>query len=77
MSDGKVYAFPTTCLVGGIVYNKDLFKKVGFVDSEGKAKAPETWDEVIEVSKKIRKQEKSGYCKKVIWSERILKENLV
>lgn len=61
MSDGKVYAFPTTCLVGGIVYNKDLFKKVGFVDSEGKAKAPETWDEVIEVSKKIRKQDKTKY----------------
>lgn len=59
--EGKIYSFPVSSITGGLVYNKDLFKAVGFVDENGEAKAPETWDEVIEVGKKIRAYDNTKY----------------
>lgn len=44
--DGKVYAIPYATNAGGIIYNKDLFAKLGL-------KVPKTWDELMDVCNKI------------------------
>ncbi|MBT1174182.1 extracellular solute-binding protein [Bifidobacterium sp. LC6] len=53
--DGKVYGMSPTAWVGGIVYNKDLLKQVGY-DS-----VPETLDEFIELGKKLQAQNITPY----------------
>ncbi|MBT1170054.1 extracellular solute-binding protein [Bifidobacterium sp. SO4] len=46
--DGKVYGMSPTAWVGGIVYNKDLLKQVGY-DT-----VPDTLDEFIKLGKKLQ-----------------------
>ncbi|PST47970.1 ABC transporter substrate-binding protein [Bifidobacterium sp. UTCIF-37] len=46
--DGKVYGMSTSSWASGIVYNKDLLKKVG-VDE-----VPGTWDEFLALCKKLK-----------------------
>lgn len=45
--DNKVYAIPYATNASGVIYNKDLFAKLGL-------KVPKTWDELIEVCNKIK-----------------------
>lgn len=45
--DNKVYAIPYATNAGGVIYNKDLFAKLGL-------KIPKTWDELMDVCKKIK-----------------------
>jgi len=44
-----------------LIYNKDMFKAAGIVDENGEAKAPETWDEMREVAKKLTDVSKKQY----------------
>lgn len=46
--DGKVYAMSVSAWGGGIFYNKKIFEEAG-VEAN-----PETWDEFIELSKKLK-----------------------
>ena len=48
--DDRVYGITTTAWESGIVYNKDMLAKVG-ADS-----IPETWDEFIDLCKKIKSE---------------------
>lgn len=60
MANGKTYTMPYSCTTTAIVYNKDMFKAAGIVDENGEAKAPVTWDDVIEYAEKltnVKKQE--------------------
>ncbi len=52
--NGKICSYPIESITGGLVYNKDLFREAGIVDENGEAKAPETWDEMLEACKKIK-----------------------
>lgn len=45
--DGKTYGMPVSAWVGAFFYNKDILKKAGC------DKFPKTWDEFIEMGKKI------------------------
>lgn len=45
--NGKLYGIPGETYLMGIVYNKRLFEEAGIT------KAPETWDELITVAKKL------------------------
>lgn len=45
--DGKTYGMPVSAWVGVFFYNKDILKKAGY------DKFPKTWDEFIEMGKKI------------------------
>ncbi|KFI92961.1 ABC transporter substrate-binding protein [Bifidobacterium stellenboschense] len=53
--DGKVYGMSPTAWIGGIVYNKDLLKEVGY-DS-----VPETLDEFIDLGKKLQEKNITPY----------------
>lgn len=46
--DGKLYGAAPASWGGGIVYNADLLKKVGFTE------APQTWDEFLELCKELK-----------------------
>lgn len=61
MLNGKTYCVPYRSQVRGLVYNKDMFKAAGIVDENGEAKAPETWDEVVECAKKLTNKEKNEF----------------
>ena len=59
--DGKMYALPKAYSTYGLVYNKDMFKAAGIVDEKGEAKPPRTFDELVEVSKKLTNPSKRQY----------------
>ncbi len=59
--EGKTYSVPYNLTTIGLLYNKDLFKKNGIVDEKGEAKAPKSWDEVIEAAKKCTHPEAKEY----------------
>ncbi len=52
--DGKLYSFPFARSTPILYFNRDMFKEVGLPD-----RAPETWDEFLEFSKKLTKKEGS------------------
>ena len=56
--DSKLYAIPTQLYVQGLVCNVDVFKEAGLVDEEGVPLFPKTYQEVAEISAKIK--EKTG-----------------
>lgn len=45
--DNKIYAIPYATNASGVIYNKDLFAKLGL-------QVPKTWDELMEVCNKIK-----------------------
>ncbi|HSX17392.1 MAG TPA: extracellular solute-binding protein [Patescibacteria group bacterium] len=55
--DGKIWGIPTEVDNYALLYNKDLFKQAGIVDSAGNAKAPTTWQEVLDDAKKLTKRD--------------------
>ncbi|MBD9009815.1 MAG: extracellular solute-binding protein [Clostridiales bacterium] len=59
--NGKTYIIPTSTVTGGLIYNKDLFKKAGIVDEKGEALPPSTWDELIKDAKKIHEADSNKY----------------
>lgn len=54
--DGKIYSIPFQRSTMVLYYNKDIFKEVG-LDPE---KAPTTWEELVEYSKKISNEKRKG-----------------
>ena len=58
---GKTYAVPTGATTQGLIYNKEMFRKAGIVDENGEAKPPETFDEMVEVAKKLTNPENKEY----------------
>ena len=55
--NNKTYAIPTRTSSYALFYNKKLFREAGLDEN----KPPKTWDEVIEYSKKITKEENQKY----------------
>ena len=56
--DGKLYCYPQSVGVLGIVYNADLFKQAGLMNEDGTPKYPQTWEEFAETAAIIK--EKTG-----------------
>ncbi|GMQ57411.1 extracellular solute-binding protein [Vallitalea sediminicola] len=55
--DGKLYSIPLGALFGGgIYYNRDMWADAGLSDSD----IPKTWDEFIEVGKKLTNKDDKG-----------------
>lgn len=47
--DGKIYYIDYGMMTGSVFYNKDMWAKAGLTDAD----IPTTWDEMIEVAKKL------------------------
>lgn len=59
--NGGTYAVPYASVTAGLFYNKDLFKKAGIVDENGEAKAPTTYEELIDCAKKLTNEDKRQF----------------
>jgi multiple sugar transport system substrate-binding protein len=65
--NGRIYGIPGGGIGGGYVimlfYNTKLFKQAGIVDSAGKPKPPDTWEEFVNVAQKLtdRKIGRAGF----------------
>ncbi len=58
---GHIYMFPDFIdMTPFLIYNTEMFKKAGFVDSAGNPKPPATWDELIDYSKKLNSENVYG-----------------
>jgi len=58
--EGKTYGIPTETNNFAMLYNKKLFKDAGIVDANGNAKAPVTWQDVVDDAKKLAKRDANG-----------------
>ncbi|MFN2477234.1 MAG: extracellular solute-binding protein, partial [Chthoniobacterales bacterium] len=69
--DEVVYADPVTGSRGtygvpervddrALFYNKDLLKRAGFVDAQGEARPPQTWEELAEMAPKLTERDARG-----------------
>ncbi|NHB85997.1 sugar ABC transporter substrate-binding protein [Tessaracoccus sp. HDW20] len=59
--DGKQYTLPIDTDARAFWYNPKMLKEAGIVDAEGNAKAPETWDELVDAVAKFKDSGKFGY----------------
>jgi ABC-type glycerol-3-phosphate transport system substrate-binding protein len=61
--DGRMYGIPRDAYALGLMLNMDLFRKAGLVESNGIAKYPKTWAELVEVGKTIKQRTgAAGLC---------------
>ena len=56
--DGRIYSFPMSTYILGLVVNMDLFKEAGLVEADGTPKQPKDWDELAKMAQQIK--EKTG-----------------
>ncbi|MDD6736020.1 MAG: extracellular solute-binding protein, partial [Clostridiales bacterium] len=61
MYNGEVYCLPLDYGTQGLIYNKDMFRKAGLVDSSGEPKPPETFEELREYAKILTNPKKKQY----------------
>ncbi len=52
--DGKVYAFPSSAYILGMVFNVDDFKTAGLMNADGTPQQPKTWDELAQFAVKLK-----------------------
>ena len=57
-SGDKIYGIPQTAYALGLACNKEMFEQAGLVNSDGTLQYPQTYDELVEIAKKIK--EKTG-----------------
>jgi len=57
---GKSYGIPCSVDNRGLLYNADLLIRAGYVDAQGRAKPPRTWEELLEYSKKLCEYDSAG-----------------
>jgi multiple sugar transport system permease protein/multiple sugar transport system substrate-binding protein len=54
------YGVPERVDDRGLFYNKDLLKRGGFVDAQGEARPPKTWEELSEMAVKLTERNTAG-----------------
>jgi len=60
-----VYGVPEKVDNRVLFYNKDLLKRAGYVDKNGEARPPKTWDELAEMAVKLTEHDSSGAIKRL------------
>lgn len=61
--DDKYYGIPYNAYITGMIYNVELFKQAGLVDSDGRPIYPTNFDELLQTAVTIKeKTGKSGYA---------------
>lgn len=59
--DGKTYVLPLYSTCFGLAYNKEMFVEAGIVDENGEAKAPATFDEMLEAARLLTNVEEQKF----------------
>lgn len=59
--NGQTYALGSYALGVGLAYNKEMFVEAGIVDENGEAKAPETFEELIEDARLLTNAEEQKF----------------
>ncbi len=60
-----VYGIPEKVDNRAMFYNKDLLKRAGYVDENGEARPPKTWEELEEMAPKLTERDERGNIKRV------------
>ncbi len=55
-----VYGIPQSLDSRALLYNKDLLKRAGFVDAQGEAAPPRTWEELERMAVKLTERDAQG-----------------
>ncbi len=55
-ADGEIISFDNGAITDGILYNKRIWQEAGLTDKD----IPETWDELVELAKKLTVRDDSG-----------------
>jgi multiple sugar transport system permease protein len=58
--DTGVYAIPADVDDRALFYNKDLLARAGYVDANGEARPPRTWDELAEMAGRLTEYDARG-----------------
>ena len=58
--DRGTYGVPERVDDRALFYNKDLLKRGGFVDAQGEARPPRTWDELAEMAVRLTERNARG-----------------
>lgn len=62
--DGEIYYLDTGFMTGSIFYNVDMWEEAGLTDED----IPKTWDEFIEIAKKLTVRDESGKLLRAGWN---------
>lgn len=60
-----VYGIPEKVDNRALFYNKDLLKRAGYVDENGEARPPKTWEELEEMAVKLTERDEKGAIKRL------------
>ncbi len=58
--ESGIYGVPERVDDRGLFYNKDLLKRAGFVDANGEARPPKTWEELAAMAPKLTEHDARG-----------------
>lgn len=58
--EGRQYAIPNSCDDRALFYNKDLLVRAGYVDADGEAVPPRTWEELREYAVRLTRRDENG-----------------
>jgi multiple sugar transport system substrate-binding protein len=59
--DNQIWGIPTEINDYVLLYNKDIFKKAGLVDTTGNVIYPKKWQELIDTAVKLTKRDSKGH----------------
>lgn len=57
---GKTYGIPVSADTRALLYNADLLIRAGYVDDQGNARPPETWEELLEYAANLTERDAAG-----------------
>ncbi len=58
--NGKIWGIPTETNNYNLLYNKDIFKAAGIIDTKGEPVYPRTWKELVTTAIKLTKKDNKG-----------------
>ncbi|MDQ6623812.1 MAG: extracellular solute-binding protein, partial [Verrucomicrobiota bacterium] len=63
--DGATYGVPERVDDRALFYNKDMLKRAGYVDAQGEARPPQTWEELAAMAPKLTERDARGQIERL------------
>lgn len=60
-----LYGIPDAFESRALIYNKDWLRRAGYVDENGEAKPPRTWEELVEMAVALTEHDESGRIRRL------------